>query len=97
MRKICRIEAGAMLRNRMDEMRKRAFPDLVKLIDSADTAEVKGESGKEYQIEINAMWEDKAKTRLRVCGSIDDGGFRAFVNWPPLVQDFLAFADGRTE
>jgi hypothetical protein len=32
-----------------------------------------------------------------VCGSIDDGGFGAWLNWKPLVQDFLGFPDERTE
>jgi hypothetical protein len=97
MKRIHKVEAEALLQKRMEEMRTRPFADLVKLLETADVIEVTGATGKEYQIEVNAMWDDDAKTRLRVCGSIDDGGFRAWVNWKPLLQDFFAFADGRTE
>ena len=97
MKRIHKTEAAILLRERMDEIRKWPFADLVKLIETPDTVEVKGESGKEYQIEVDAMWDDKARTRLRVCGGIDDGWLRAWINWPPLVQDFFAFPDGRTE
>jgi hypothetical protein len=97
MKKMHKIEAAALLQKRMEEIRLRTFPDLAKLLDTADVIEVVGETGKGYQIEVNAFWDDKAQTRLRVCGSIDDGGFRAWMNWKPLVQDFFAFHDGRTE
>ena len=97
MRKVHKIEAEALLRTRMEEMRTRPFLDLTKLIDTADITEIRGESGEEYQIEIDAVWDDKAQTRLRVCGSIDDGGLRAYLNWRPLIQDFFAFPNGRTE
>ena len=97
MKKIHKTEAEALLRRRMEDFRKRPFSELRNLIDTADTIEVKGETGKNYQIEINAVWDDMAKTRLRVCGGIDDGGLRAWCNWRPLVQDFFAFPDGRTE
>ncbi len=97
MKNIHKTEAEALLRKRMEEMRNRPYSDLWKLIDMADVIEIKGASGKNYQIEINAVWDDKEKTRLRVCGSIDDEGFRAYVNWRPLIQDFFAFPDGTTE
>ena len=77
----------------MAEVQKRPYSDLVRLIDVADTLEVTGPSGKQYQIEINAFWDDGAKTHLRVSGSIDDGGLRAWVNWGSLLQDFLVPAD----
>jgi len=92
-----KIEAESLLRKRMDEMRQRTYEDLLKLLDKADVIEVGGETDKKYQIEINAAWEDATKTRLHVSGSIDDGGLRAWINWSPLVQSFIAFPDGRTE
>ena len=95
--RIHKIEAGELLRGRIAEIRQRPFADLVKLIDTADCVEVKGQSGKDYQIEVNAVWDDNEETRLRVYGSIDDGGFRAWFNWGRLLQNFFAFEDGRTE
>ena len=97
MRKKDMIEAEGLLRGRIAEIRQRPFGELVRLIETADCVEVKGQSGKDYQIEVNADWDDKEKTRLRVSGSIDDGGFRAWINWGRLIQGFFAFADGRTE
>ena len=90
-------EAKVLLSARMKEVRKRSFPELVRLIDDADTVEVTGHAGKEYQIEINAFWDDKAKTALRVSGTIDDGGLRAYINWGSLLQDFLVCPDGKTQ
>jgi len=97
MTKSHKIESEENLRARMSEIRRRPFAELVRLIDVADCVEVKGQNGKDYQIEVNAAWDDKEKTRLRVYGSIDDGGFRAWLNWGRLIQDFFAFPDGRTE
>jgi hypothetical protein len=91
------VEAAALLTSRLTEVRRRPFKDLLRLLDSADTIEVVGETGKEYQIEINAFWDDDEMTRLMVCGSVDDGGLRAWANWSPLVQGFIAYPDGRTE
>jgi hypothetical protein len=92
-----KIEAEGLLRKHMDEIRMHPFADLVTLLDTADAVEVVGETGKRYQIEVNAMWDDDTKTRLRVCGSIDDGGFRAWINCKPLVQDFLTYPNGKME
>ena len=97
MKKIHKAEAEELLRGRIADIRKRPFGELVKLIDIADTFEIKGQSGKDYGIEVNAAWDDNEETRLRVYGSIDDGGFRAWLNWGPLIQGFFAFADKRTE
>ena len=97
MRKVHIQEAAELLRKRIAEIRSRPFSELLTLINTADVIEVRGGTGKEYQIEVNAWWDDKAKTRLRVSGSIDDGGFRARINWKPLLNGFLAYPDGKTE
>lgn len=57
------------------------------MIDADPVAyEVRGPSGTLYQIEIEAFWDDKQSGNIRVMGSIDDGGLRAFV---PLSEDFI--------
>ena len=53
--------------------------------------EVRGPSGVEYQIEVDILWDDEPGRALRVAGSIDDGGWRAF---SPLCDDFLLEPDG---
>lgn len=50
------------------------------------TGECIGPSGKTYQIEIQAFWDGREKDNIRVMGSIDDGGWRAFC---PLSEDFI--------
>ena len=91
------IEAEELLRARLHELRSMPYSELVKLVDTADVIEVVGKSGKGYQIEVNAHWDDKTLGRLMIGGSIDDGGFRAYINWPPLLQSFFAYPDGKTE
>jgi len=51
-----------------------------------ETCEIRGASGTNYQVEIQCFWDDKSGGDIRVIGSIDDGGLRAFV---PLTQDLL--------
>lgn len=46
----------------------------------------RGDSGTDYQIEIEVMWDGKGGGDLRVLGSIDDGGVRAFC---PLCDSFI--------
>ncbi len=50
------------------------------------TFEVKGESGAEYQVEIQAWWDDKKDEDIRVSFNIDDGRLSAYM---PLSDDFI--------
>ena len=58
---------------------------LVPLVESrhVETLEVRGESGTAYQIEVQFFWDDVRRRIVRVSGSIDDGGIRAFM---PLTE-----------
>jgi hypothetical protein len=53
--------------------------------------ELRGPSGAEYQVEIEAVWDSRQKGHVRVIASIDDGGWRAFV---PLCDSFIKAPDG---
>ena len=53
---------------------------------------VKGISNIEYQIEIQAFWDDKLRENVRVIGAIDDGGISAFI---PMSLEFIMAPDGR--
>jgi hypothetical protein len=44
-----------------------------------------------YQIEIEVFWDNQRGGNVRVMGSIDDGGWRAFM---PLTRDFIKAPDG---
>jgi hypothetical protein len=62
--------------------------ELVPLVESrhVETLEVRGESGTAYQVEVQFFWDDVRRRIVRVVGSIDDGGIRAFV---PLTETLL--------
>lgn len=54
--------------------------------------EQQGEDGVEYQIEVEARWDDRNAPHLRLVLSIDDGrGWRAFA---PLTDSFIVAPDG---
>ena len=84
-------EAKVILAKELEIYRQRSYNDLLYLLDTQDIAEIKASSGVVYQLEFQAMWDDKKGGNLRVMGSIDDGGFRAFF---PLTNDFILAPDG---
>lgn len=61
---------------------------LVPLVESrhVETLEVRGASGTAYQVEVQFFWDDVRRRIVRVVGSIDDGGIRAFM---PLTETLL--------
>jgi hypothetical protein len=72
-----RIEAKWLwLRNLVGWLR-RPYDELRALIDRGHNVEVRGRSGTEYQVEIEAVWDSEPGGDIRVLGSIDDGRWRA--------------------
>jgi hypothetical protein len=72
-------EAKEILKQQLDTYRNRPYSELTKMIDTNPvTYELRGPSGTSYQIEIQAFWDNKPNGNIRVKGSIDDGGLRAF-------------------
>jgi hypothetical protein len=43
-------------------------------------------------LEIQCFWDDRADGDIRVMGSIDDGGWRAFV---PITDGFMMTPEGK--
>ena len=68
-----------------------SYNKLQRLVKERDCFEIRGPSGVSYQIEIEAMWDDKPHGNLRVVGRVDDSGLRGFV---PLTEDFVMAPDG---
>src|SRR4030081_1787283 len=68
--------------------RFNSYAELVPLVESkrVENFEVHGTSGTKYQVEGQFFWDDKRGRTVRVVGSIDDGGIRAFV---PLTATLL--------
>jgi len=71
----------------MTEFAARPWVELRRHIDQEPICvDLHGSDGVEYQIETNLFWDDDKKTRIRITGSIDDGGIRSYF---PLTQDII--------
>ena len=83
-----KIEAQKILSEQMERFGRRGYSELQRLVESkhVEDFEVPGANGTRYGVEVQFFWDDKSKGRIRVVGSIDDGGLRAFV---PLTQTLL--------
>jgi len=85
-------EAQAILSRYLGEYRKRSYADLAEFVDlPKDLFEIVGDSGVTYYLDIYAFWDDKALRHVRLCGAIDDAGWRAFF---PLTDSFILAPDG---
>ena len=84
-------EAKILLNTLLAKYRAKTYNDLQYLLNEQDTSEVEAESGAKYQLEIEAVWDDKKDGNLRVMGAIDDGGLRAFM---PLTNHFIISPNG---
>lgn len=80
-------EAIAVLRGNLDEYRRLTYSDLQAKVGEDRHFQVVGPSGAEYQVEVQVFWESVPGERLLVVGSVDDGGFRAFM---PLCETLVA-------
>lgn len=85
-------EAAALLKVHMEGYRVRHYCDLVRLVGNQEVVELRGVSGVTYQLEVDVQWDGLPGGALRVIGSMDDGGWRAF---KPLCDDFVVAPDGR--
>ena len=84
-------EARAILAKELQRYRGKSYAELKRLLTEQDTSEVTASSGNWYQLEIQAVWDDRPEGNLRILGSIDDGEIRAFF---PLTDDFIIAPDG---
>ena len=63
---------------------------LVELISRPEVKSISTESGVNYQIELNVFWDSQPEKDLRIMGSIDDGGWQAFL---PLTESLIMKPD----
>jgi len=88
-----RREAQSILAAELTGLRKATYSALVeRLLGRQETFDRVGASGARYQVEIQAVWDDRPDGNLRVLAAIDDGGWRAFA---PLSDSFIRAPDGR--
>ena len=87
-----KVEAREVLAAQLASLRQLSYQQLVeRLLDREETVEVVGASGACYQLELQGLWDARPNDVLRVLGSVDDGGWRAFV---PLTDSLLVAPDG---
>ena len=80
-------EANQIINEQLKKYRSKTYKELTLLIGAeAITYEIPGKNNVKYQIEIQAFWDNKPNGDIRVSGSIDDCGLRAFF---PLTEDFI--------
>lgn len=81
-----------LLHAALSEYRSRSYDELVGGIGHVDVRAVCGADGREYQLEIEAMWDDQPGGAVRVLAAIDDGSSRAFL---PLCDEFILTPTGQ--
>ena len=80
-------EAKKIIQAELEHFRAKPYAELIQMIGAGPiTGERIGPSGQWYQIEVEAFWDGQPDGDIRVLGSIDDGGLRAF---SPLSDDFI--------
>ena len=84
-------EAKALLADKLREYRVLTYEQLRARVGDQDNLELTGQSGTEYQTEVQFFWDHKPGGDIRVMGAIDDGGWRAYF---PLTDDFIRAPDG---
>lgn len=84
-------EARRVLSERLAKLRALSYRDLEKRVDSVLTEEIARDSERSWQLEFQVLWDDEPSGNIRVVGTIDDGGLRAFV---PLTDAFVKSPSG---
>jgi hypothetical protein len=84
-------EARAIILDALANYRQRSFEELVGLIGTDSFKSEIRRGAVTYQVEIEMVWDNEPGAAVRVLGSIDDGGWRAFM---PLCESFIKAPDG---
>jgi hypothetical protein len=83
-------EATKLLQDELGFYQNKTYAELVSLINEEFVYERQGPSGIQYQIEILIMWDLTPNRAILILGSIDDGGWRAFM---PLTESIVRYPD----
>ncbi len=82
-----KVIAKRVLSEAMSPWRDQAYEALAQKVDlEPERYEIEAEDGRQYQVEVEIMWDDKPGGTVRVLGSVDDGGFRAYF---PMIECIL--------
>jgi hypothetical protein len=81
----------ALLDAAMLEQQVKSYETLASAIGQVQVRSQRGSDGRDYQIEIEAEWDDQPGGAVRVVGAIDDGSFRDYL---PLSAELIVAPDG---
>jgi hypothetical protein len=84
-------EARKIMDTQIQRLRTLPYAELVNYLEPV-ALEVQAPSGRTFQIEIEALWDDRKRQHLRVLVCMDDGTGMRFK--PFLSEDFIVAADG---
>lgn len=86
-------EAKQILDSIVSEYHKKSYDELVKLINGdIGVFHVKGESGTEYEIEIDVFWEKEEGKNVRFDAILDTGIISSFF---PMRETFIKSPDNK--
>jgi hypothetical protein len=86
-------EARQVLQQRMEKYKSLTYDELSGMVGHDEHFWVTASSGKKYQLQVQVLWDGRDKETVRVVGSVDDAGIRAFV---PLNDSFLVSREDMT-
>jgi hypothetical protein len=84
-------DARAVIQAQLAAYREKTYDELAALVGAGPFRADIARGGVVYQVEIDVVWDGDPNGDVRVLGSIDDGGWRAFV---PLCDGFIKAPDG---
>jgi hypothetical protein len=80
-----RREESTILLEQSRRLQAIPFPELKRLLGGVVIEQITGPSGRNYNLEVLARWQDRTQTTLRVRCLIDGGGLQTLF---PLTIDF---------
>lgn len=86
-----KTDARRVLSERLELYRQLPYSDLAAKVGRTETAEVPNDPGAAWQLEFQVVWDGPRDGDVRVIGSIDDGGIRAFI---PVTDSFIKRTNG---
>ncbi len=84
-------EAKKILRKELNFYKQWPYSYLADLVGQTEHTQILSDTGIEYQLEIEFLWDNEPEGNVRILGAIDDGGWRAFF---PLCDSFIIKPDG---
>lgn len=74
-----KVVADEIIGKELESLRKLPYSSLSALIGKPVTRTTAGRDGREYDIEVQVLWDDRPDEGLRVIVAVSDGGWRAML------------------